>query len=352
MGRGPNHPLSFCHSTTDPTKPGKLIRHKRTDVLITSADLFLLLYVDDGAVCFTSRQDMIRGITILEKKMVRLGLVMHAGREGNRSKTDFMFFPSPLSSKTMILNQEYLERRQPNRAIVPINYFSTISPTKKKRLLDSAYDNIIATQSFQTDSGGTITSTKTFKYLGSLFHYDLADRPDIEARISSAAKASGALKEVWECPYVDLRAKSHLYKAIFVNLQKSPTLSIIANWLFLVKSCENHQRNSPTKSSPHGYPSADLLAARDSHHDTHFSTLCTAHSSTLLSTPTATFENGHTGPRTPNYGRSSSPKYAPPLGNPVPTPHPHLHHRRDQKRHRRHLPHHELHHQIHHLHRK
>jgi len=227
-------PLSFCHATTDPSKPGKLIRHKRKDALITAADLFLLLYVDDGAVCFTSRQDMIRGVTILEKQMARLGLVMHAGREGKRSKTEFMFFPSPLSSKTMILNQEFFERQQPTRAIVPIDYFSTMSPMKKNRLLDSAYDNIIATQPFQTNSGGTITSTKTFKYLGSLFHYDLSDRPDIEARISSAAKASGALREVWECPHVDLRAKSHLYKAIFVN-RKSSILSIIVNWLFSVK---------------------------------------------------------------------------------------------------------------------
>jgi len=221
-------PLSFCHATTDPKNPGKLIRHKKTDTLITAADLFLLLYVDDGAVCFTSRQDMIRGVSILEKQMTRLGLVMHAGREGKKSKTEFMFFPSPLSSKTMILNQDFLERQQPTDAIVPIDYFSSMSTKKKQRLLDSAYNNIVATQSFRTDSGGTITSTKQFKYLGSIFSYDLRDRPDIEARISSAAKASGALKEVWECSTVDLRAKSHLYKAIFIN-QKLLTSSFIAS---------------------------------------------------------------------------------------------------------------------------
>jgi len=72
-----------------------------------------------------------------------------------------------------------------------------MSDRRKQRLLDTAYDKIVATQPFITKSGGKITSTKTFKYIGSLFSYDLRDRPDIKAHITSAAKASGALKEVW-----------------------------------------------------------------------------------------------------------------------------------------------------------
>lgn len=167
---------------------------------------------------------MIRGVSILEKQMARLGLVMHVGRGKKTSKTEFMFFPSPLSTTTIIFNQDFIERQQPTNAIVTSDYFSSMSAKKKQRLLDSAYDKIVATQPFFTSSGGKITSTKTFKYLGSIFSFDLRDRPDIEARISSAAKATGALKEIWECNSVDLRAKSHLYKAIFVNLlPKSPT---------------------------------------------------------------------------------------------------------------------------------
>jgi hypothetical protein len=57
-----------------------------------------------------------------------------------------------------------------------------------------------------------------FKYLGSFISFDLRDDYDTEQRISSASQAMGALKHFWRNPYVDLRTKVSIFKAIPLNL--------------------------------------------------------------------------------------------------------------------------------------
>lgn len=66
---------------------GKLVRHTPEEPIISSGEIAMLLYVDDGAVGFLNRADMIRGINILHAQMARLGLVMHLGRDDAKSKT-------------------------------------------------------------------------------------------------------------------------------------------------------------------------------------------------------------------------------------------------------------------------
>ena len=73
-------PIKFFYESNVHNKGGQLIKHflKRNHRLVDN--LFLLLYVDDGAGIFSSRSDAIIGSNILFKEMARLGLNMHIGR--------------------------------------------------------------------------------------------------------------------------------------------------------------------------------------------------------------------------------------------------------------------------------
>ena len=98
--------LSFYHNSNLHNKGGKLIRHNTTynkkDWLssykyrfpFTKNELLLLLYVDDGALIFTTRSDAVLGSKIAFMQMKRMGLNMHVGLGDKQSKTEAMFFPT------------------------------------------------------------------------------------------------------------------------------------------------------------------------------------------------------------------------------------------------------------------
>jgi hypothetical protein len=66
---------------------------------------------------------------------------------------------------------------------------------------------------------GFVQFTKQFRYLlGSIISYNLDDTVDIDARISQASKAMGALRKKIKCDQVSLYAKRLIYLAIPVNL--------------------------------------------------------------------------------------------------------------------------------------
>ena len=44
-----------------------------------------ILYVDDGAFFFNTREEMIRGLELISKVFARLGLEMHLGSDGKAS---------------------------------------------------------------------------------------------------------------------------------------------------------------------------------------------------------------------------------------------------------------------------
>ena len=70
---------------------------KRTGSLF---DFWRSLYADDGAFIYASREDMIQGTSLLHAHFKRFGMLMHTGtratatRNGSKSKTEAMFFPS------------------------------------------------------------------------------------------------------------------------------------------------------------------------------------------------------------------------------------------------------------------
>ena len=60
-------------------KDGQLIKHKFRKRYLTRDELFILLYVDDAAIFFTSRNDAILGTNVIFREVIRLGLNMYRG---------------------------------------------------------------------------------------------------------------------------------------------------------------------------------------------------------------------------------------------------------------------------------
>ena len=102
---------------------------------------------------------------------------MHIGKDGSKSKTEAVIFAAP--GKTY---EEY--------DTTPVN-------------VDEGY----------------ITYTTQFKYLGSIFSWNLDDRPDLENRALQARKAFQAmLPKVFRNSSISLKVKRMLYMAIPLNL--------------------------------------------------------------------------------------------------------------------------------------
>ena len=53
-----------------------------------------LLFMDDGALPFNSRDDLINGAIICINTMAKFGLTIHTGKGAKISKTEAVFFPS------------------------------------------------------------------------------------------------------------------------------------------------------------------------------------------------------------------------------------------------------------------
>ena len=60
----------------------------------TLFDLFYFLYVDDGAMLFELREDLIEGTRLIMEHFGRFVLEMHIGRDRKRSKTECVYFPA------------------------------------------------------------------------------------------------------------------------------------------------------------------------------------------------------------------------------------------------------------------
>ena len=52
-----------------------------------------MLFADDCALLFNTREDMIKGANYLYHHLRRFGLLMHIGKGTVASKTEAMFFP-------------------------------------------------------------------------------------------------------------------------------------------------------------------------------------------------------------------------------------------------------------------
>ena len=75
---------------------GKLTGHKKKsfeqEKLLA---LFCVLYVDGGAIKFEDRNQLTRGLTLIDHDLTWFGLEMHVGKGRKFCKTECVFFPPP-----------------------------------------------------------------------------------------------------------------------------------------------------------------------------------------------------------------------------------------------------------------
>ena len=98
-------PIKFFHDSNYHNNGGQLIKYSLKRNHRSVDNLFLLLYVDDGAGIFSSRSDAITGSNIIFKEMARLGLNMHIGRNKKPSKTEAVFFSSKKNYLDLVKRQ-------------------------------------------------------------------------------------------------------------------------------------------------------------------------------------------------------------------------------------------------------
>ena len=91
--------LTVAHSPDDELNTGCVRGHTPriyTSRKLTAYEIYQLLYVDDGAFPFATRDALIKGLTLVHSHLARFGLEVHIGRDGAPSKTECVFFPPPI----------------------------------------------------------------------------------------------------------------------------------------------------------------------------------------------------------------------------------------------------------------
>ena len=95
---------------------------------------------------------------------------------------------------------------------------SQISEERREQILCSQYNILPETKTFITSSGGNITSTQTFVYLGTTIHFSPRDTHDLQARLTKATKVMDALNFYWNSDEVEIWAKVHIYQACVLSV--------------------------------------------------------------------------------------------------------------------------------------
>ena len=88
--------LTGTHSPDEELNTGYVRGHTPrmyTSRNLTAYEIYQLLYVDDGAFPFPTRDALIKGLTLMHSHLARFGLEVHIGRDGTPSKTECVFFP-------------------------------------------------------------------------------------------------------------------------------------------------------------------------------------------------------------------------------------------------------------------
>ena len=89
--------INLRQHTHSPRDVGKLTGHKRNNLEQgTLLALFCVLYVDDRSFTFEDRYQLTRGLNLIYQHFARFRLKMHIGKGKKASKTECVFFPSPV----------------------------------------------------------------------------------------------------------------------------------------------------------------------------------------------------------------------------------------------------------------
>ena len=180
----------------------------------TLFDIFCMLYVDDGAFAFISRNDLEIGAKLVYDTFARFGLQIHIGTLKKESKTECVFFPAPGHFKPPTLPPSPTYYHQLPVTLQP----KQESAKKNQKRRDALYDVAPETMPIKIGDLGIITFTKHFKYMGGYYSYSLKDDYDVGERLSQASSTMGALNRFWSDRAVDDYSKYLIFRVIPCNL--------------------------------------------------------------------------------------------------------------------------------------
>jgi len=162
---------------------GKIQGHSPKEYLardLTAVEIFQCLYVDDGAFIFSSRDNLIRGISLIHHHFARLGLKMHIGCGTTPSKTECVFFPPPRFFSSM-LTPNLIQETNESDDTLNHDIIEALTETKQQQeetmkqrraREELLYDNLEETAPIPV-SDGQVTFCRHFKYLGSYVSFCL-----------------------------------------------------------------------------------------------------------------------------------------------------------------------------------
>lgn len=233
--------VEFMRPSNEDFQTGKLHRHpmkknRAGEIIVNDQHISFhvntTIYVDDMAVPFTSREQLMKGSPIIQSIFSKLGMEVHVGKEeevidentGERktvitkkSKTECVWYPAPGEIRglaTMTLAADDLQTL----------YVAEENETDEVRESRASLELRLYNESPQTNDvpmngdGAIVTYTAVFKYLGTLIPFDLRDDLDIEARINAATRNFGAMRNFYRASQVSIKAKYSIFMAIQVNL--------------------------------------------------------------------------------------------------------------------------------------
>ena len=143
---------------------------------VTEFELWSSLFADDCGLLFNTRVDMITGANYLYHHLRRFGLLMHIGRGATASKTEAVYYPPP--------HQAHADGDQTDFTV----------------------------------HDGFISFTDEFRYLGSIIHHSLTADADVNARITKATAAFGALRGFLSNKYLNDKCKGTVFSALVVSI--------------------------------------------------------------------------------------------------------------------------------------
>ena len=92
--------ITFNTRKNSPRDRGRLIGHApKTFYKGTLLELFNVLYIDNGALPFEDQDQITKGVKLIYEHFKKFGLEMHIGRGAKPSKTECVFFLTPVFFK-------------------------------------------------------------------------------------------------------------------------------------------------------------------------------------------------------------------------------------------------------------
>ena len=193
------------------------------------------IYVDNCALPFVSRDQLMLGLPIVQSIFSKLGMEVHVGKEEvvidestgkpnvvlsqrSRRLNVFGWVPAPGVLRAMAARTLSSEDQQTLDSPEYDNETDTIRESRASIEL-KLYNNSSQTDNVPMNGDRTVvTYTNVFKYLGTLISYDLKDDLDIDVRISAATRNFGAMLDFYRAPQVSIKAKYSIFMAIQINL--------------------------------------------------------------------------------------------------------------------------------------